>query len=209
LDCLILYLVGIAANLAVVVAGILVEISEIGGTLVTGRSVWADTLRGTALVTTTFSHFLSGSACCCWTRGAAAAGLRMSIMTGRSLSSWLATAAMLSCTSGDLFFESPEAVALLLMVLIAGAALVEVTVVVTVVVDADAVVVVVAAGTLDVGAAGVDAAAATSRLAARGCGKYCCRPPSKVGWLQNEKKSAQISKTKSKSCHGCAHCVMG
>jgi hypothetical protein len=96
---------------------------------------------------------------------------------------------MLSCTSGDLFFESPEAVELLLVVLTAGAPLVEVAVVV---VDADAVVVVVAAGTLVVGAAGVDAAAATSRLAARGCGKYCCRPPSKAGWLQNEKKSAQI-----------------
>jgi hypothetical protein len=102
---------------------------------------------------------------------------------------------MLSCTSGDLFFESPEAVALLLVVLTAGAALVEV-----IVVDADAVVVVVAAGTLVVGAAGVDAAAAaTSRLAARGCGKYCCRPPSTPGWLQIEKKSAQISKTESKS----------
>jgi hypothetical protein len=180
--------------LGVVEAGILVEISEMGGTLVTGWSVWADTLRGTALVTTTFSHFLSGSDCCCWTRGAAAAGLRISIMTGRSLSSWLATAAMLSCTSGDLFFESPEAVALLLVVLTAGAALVEVVVVV---VDADAVVV--RAGVLGVGAAGVDAVA-TSRLAARGCGKYCCRPPSKAGWLRNEKKSAQISKSKSKSC---------
>lgn len=149
------YLVGIGANLVVVVAGSLVEISDMGGTFVTGRSVWAETLRGTALVTTTFSHFLSGSGCCCWTSSAGAAGLRMSIMVGRSLSSWLATAAMLSCTSGDLFFESPEAVGLFCLVL--TGALVEV------VVNTSAVVVLAEA----LGAAAVDAAT-SSRLAARG-----------------------------------------